>query len=751
MEYKVDYKVFVRHKPTLKRRVQWAIGALVFPLCAGLCSPETWIKAYAQTGSQALIQPAVQPAVQADAPLRVVVLPFKNITQRPEDAWLSESFSENITLTLAKSQRVQVVERQRIQAILREQQFTQSAFADADSAPLLGKLLGANKILLGTYQHVDNALWVSTRLVDVQTGVVERNLLTEVRGAASEVLGLQEQLNQNILQMLAVEGVQPDMPTLSNQAYILCQQALQWGRTGTVVDLDRAIEHLEKALAVDPAYGTARALLAEMLALRARYVDQDADRQAMLDRALTLANDALNQQADPAGVYRAIAEIYVLRKQMPQALAALQNALDKDPHNVETLVTYVHYAPSVQTVLSALTASQRNDPWIQLALGSRYLEQAKTALRPDTREALRWLSQARVNLPNHPLIPLYLAEAYLLEGQYAQALQQAEWAVALEPDNFLLPHLAAEVLMYSPYQQKVKDWLETSVGLNPHFGYNLMALGYVHWRNGALSTALDYFQRAEAVLPNNAAVAFVRAKFHFAQRQFGAARKELNRALTLWNPSSDARIARGSIYLKLGDISAAEGNEQEALQYYAQALDSERFIQTQAYLKRSRLYGAQGKYALALAAFEKCLSTRGYVNAEAGARDVREHQLLSQMTLPNANRSALLNDLGALALRGDDYRVALRYFEQALSQDPDNLTIAYNRGLSLLHQEQWNEAIGAFEALLAKDPEHARARYNLGLIYQRTRRPELARLQWQRVLQTHPQDDLAREALRRFS
>lgn len=100
----------------------------------------------------------------------MVVLPFRNITRQPEDEWLSESFSENLTVALSQVQQVQLIERHQIQLVLQEQSFTQSLFADSDSAPELGRLLGANKMLLGNYQKIGSTLVVSTRVVDVSSG-----------------------------------------------------------------------------------------------------------------------------------------------------------------------------------------------------------------------------------------------------------------------------------------------------------------------------------------------------------------------------------------------------------------------------------------------------------------------------------------------------------------------------------------------------------------------------------------------------
>lgn len=681
--------------------------------------------------------------------LRLVVLPFKNITQREEDAWLSESFSENVTQALARSQNLRLIERSQIQNVLQEQSFTQSAFIDPESAPTLGKLLGANKILLGNFQNIDNTLVVSTRVVDVMTGQIEGRMVTQLRGSSTDVLALQDRLAQALLQSFAAAPSLSQLPTQSNAAYTACQQAIHLARTGTAHDLERAIDRLEQAIQEDANYAKAHAILAEMLALRARQNLDSTRRQADLQRAIALANRALDLKADALDVYRAMASAYAAQGEWARARQSIEQALQVNPQHIDTLVSFVQYsqleARSLEARLNTLGAPL-SDPWIQLALGNRYLEQAEHALEPDTRSAARLLSEARAQLPQHPLIPLKLAKLYVLERDYARAREQAELAVRLDSENFLLPFLAAQALLYGPDQELVQTWLERSVQLNPEFGYNSMTLGYVHWRNGRLERALDYFKQAEQVFPDNAMLAFVRGKFFFAQRDFEQARQHLQHALELWGQDPSQRIARGSIFLKLGDIEADANRLEQAKDYYQRATESEREIQSYAYLKLSRLQAAQGQTQEALRNFHKHLRSQSYQSQGQARQDQQGLYLLEQAQL-RPNDPALLNDLGRLALIDQDYRIADRYFLQALEQDPSNPSIHYNHGLSLFYQQDWRGAIAAFQEVLKRDPAHDKAQYNLGTAYQRLGEIELARKTWRALLQRNPAYDSAREAL----
>ncbi len=702
--------------------------------------------------SVVLAQNVNTPVIETPA-LRLVVLPFKNITRRPEDAWLSESFSENVTLTLAKNTRVQVIERNRIQSVLKEQQFNQSAFVDPETAPLLGKLLGANKILLGNYQKIENTLMVTTRVVDVETGGVDRELITEVRGNAEDVLNLQARLNEGLLQSFALTPQRAPvvLGTKSNKAFVLCQQAIQLGRTGTLLDLEHSVSHLEKAIVADPNYGTAFAMLAEMLALKARYSENPQQTEAMLSRSLQLADEALKKAAEPDSVYRAIAEVHALRGEREQARQAIAEALKSNRDSIENWVAYLEYSDeSASTLNQSLALKQRNDPWIQIALGEKFLEEAQQSLQGDTRSARALFSQARARLPKYPFIPLKLAEVYLLEENYPKALAQANIAVSLDPDNFLLPYLAAQTLMYSPYQKEVEAWLETSLRLNPDFGYNSLLMGYTQWRNGKMDQAMTYFRQAESVFPDNASLAFVRGKFNLAQGDYEAAKNYLKQALAQWNPSSDSRISRGAIYLKLGDIATHNQSFEEASKYYYQALNSERMVQSRAYLKLSRLQASKSDYTAALEHFNKYLQGRGYREPERAQMDQQYLFLLQKLTA-SPEDPGLLNDFGVLALLHKDYLAATHFFEQALKQSlsrAQSQSIHYNYGLARFHLEAWSEAERAFLQVLKMNPKHLNARYNLGLLYQRTNRNGQAKQTWKTLLELHPNHVQTQEALK---
>lgn len=690
-------------------------------------------------------------------PVRLVIMPFKNITRQPEDEWMSESFSENLTMSLVQTPRLQLVERTQIQAILKEQSFSQSAFVEPETAPQLGKILGAHKILLGNYQKIGNTLVINTRVVDVETGKIDPQLATQLKGNPEQVLELQQELAQSLVQDLQRQLQQAEalrlrpQITRSAEAFEWYQRAQQLARLESDQSLRQAIEALEKALVADPQFALAHVSLSELLSRRAQNSSRFPSAASNdLARAIELANRALALKAEPGPVYRALASAYFAQGERDKALSTVREALQLLPGDTDTVLAYLRYQPPAslatqQQELQNLGADLQ-DPWIQYALGAQAVEAAKRELNPSLQPVKDLLAQARRQLPQHPMIPLKLAELSVIERDYTHAKTLLEQALQNDPSNFLLYYLAAQVILYGPDQPQVQRWLERSVQLNPQFGYNTMTLGYVHWRNNRHAQALSYFKQAEAVFPESSALAFVRGKYYFAQRDFAQARQHLQQSLELWGKDRSEQISKGAIYMKLGDIEADARRWSEALRYYQLATQEERHIKAQAYLKISQAQASAGQYATAQQSFKTYLSLADYRSPDMIERDQQKLYLLQQTEL-RPDDPALLNDLGMLALLSQDYTVAESYLKQALAKAPDNASILYNDGLLQLYREQWGAAIGRFQQVLKQDPNHEKAHYNLGLAYLRNQQPDLARQTWQALLKQHPNHVRAQEAL----
>jgi len=79
-----------------------------------------------------------------------------------------------------------VVERNQMDDILKEQGFQQTGCTDASCAVKIGKLLSANKMLIGEVSRLGGAIMLTCRIVDVEKGVAE--YATQEKAATEDTL-----------------------------------------------------------------------------------------------------------------------------------------------------------------------------------------------------------------------------------------------------------------------------------------------------------------------------------------------------------------------------------------------------------------------------------------------------------------------------------------------------------------------------------------------------------------------------------
>jgi len=82
---------------------------------------------------------------------------------------LTKSMQEKL-VTAFTSMGMKVVERSQLERVLKEQKLGYSGLVDLSSAKKIGKLLGAEGLLLGTISDLGDKITINARMVDIETG-----------------------------------------------------------------------------------------------------------------------------------------------------------------------------------------------------------------------------------------------------------------------------------------------------------------------------------------------------------------------------------------------------------------------------------------------------------------------------------------------------------------------------------------------------------------------------------------------------
>jgi curli biogenesis system outer membrane secretion channel CsgG len=117
----------------------------------------------------ALGAPSLRAAAPAP-PATVAILYFDYEGKTPGLEVLRKGLAQMLITDLSSSPAFQIVERERLEALLAEQKLAATGKLDPATATRVGRLLGARYMVMGGYFDLNDALRVDARLVEVETG-----------------------------------------------------------------------------------------------------------------------------------------------------------------------------------------------------------------------------------------------------------------------------------------------------------------------------------------------------------------------------------------------------------------------------------------------------------------------------------------------------------------------------------------------------------------------------------------------------
>ncbi len=138
----------------------------------------------------------VPPAVPVDrtGPVRVSVLPFKGAV--PQAPGLGDGVTEALVTELSGATGIRLIERGQIDVDIGELDFQQTTYVDAATRTAIGRIAGAEVVVLGSVSAIGGQARLTARFVDVGTGEVLAT--AKVDGAFDDVFGLQDRLGVQV-------------------------------------------------------------------------------------------------------------------------------------------------------------------------------------------------------------------------------------------------------------------------------------------------------------------------------------------------------------------------------------------------------------------------------------------------------------------------------------------------------------------------------------------------------------------------
>jgi TolB-like protein/Tfp pilus assembly protein PilF len=373
---------------------------------------------------------AAPPATElSTAPrLSIVVLPFVNLSNDPEQQYFADGITGDLTTDLSRIPDMLVISRN-------------TAFTYRDKpvdTKQIGRELGVRYVLGGDVHRSGSRVRVTAQLIDAET---DAHLWAErFDGDAADLFGLQDEITHRIAVALDLELVDAAAarPTESPDTgdYILRGRAARL-KPPSRENRAEAISLFERALALDQDSVGAQSWLA--IELTARVLDFMSGTAATdILRAKDLANRAL--AATPRSPLAHFAKGQVLRAQhrYDEAIREYETAIALN-RNWANAYSHLGWCKFLTGSIEALIPAQEQairlsprDPQIGLyysRIGFVHLLQSRTD------EAIVWCERARDATPAHQLFRSFLASAYALKGDIDRAAVELSEARRLVGDD----------------------------------------------------------------------------------------------------------------------------------------------------------------------------------------------------------------------------------------------------------------------------------------------------------------------------
>jgi adenylate cyclase len=356
----------------------------------------------------------------------IAVLPFDNFSRDPDQDYFSDGLTEDLITDLSQLSGLFVTARHAV-----------FQYKGRTTPPRqVAKDLGVRYVLEGSVRRAASRIRINAQLIDAATGFhlwaqrYDRDL--------ADIFDLQDEITRTIVAALEVHLTPRERAGIERrytdnlEAYDLFLQARDgfWRRTREGAAQARTC--LERAIALDPKFAAAQALLAEIC--RSEWWYGWRDDENALDRALELAQEAVALDDGLPFAHMFLGWIHLWRKEYDQAIAAAKRSLALDPNSAEGHVRLGHmldFAGRPKEAIPLIEAALRLDPHYPFLyvfwLGHAYL----SLERYD--EAVVAFQRTISRNPDFATLHLHLAAAYAQLGRMAEAKAEAAQTLRLDP------------------------------------------------------------------------------------------------------------------------------------------------------------------------------------------------------------------------------------------------------------------------------------------------------------------------------
>ncbi|PYS84642.1 MAG: hypothetical protein DMF67_04600 [Acidobacteria bacterium] len=393
------------------------------------------------SGAQTSRAPASAHVSQFETQKSIAILPFKNLSNDPEAGFYEFSLADAVITELARNRSL----------IVRPSSMIVKYQAKQVDPREVGRDLNVSAVLSASFLRAGGALRVNAQLIDVASG--DMLWSDRIDASAEDIIALQDKIAQRIAEGLNVEQQASQAPAATTRNAAAYEEYLR-GRdffakflfhTLDAADCDKAVEHFQHAIRLDPSFALAHSGLGACFANKVLKGLGGSEDYELAENAFTRA-----LELDPNIVEARILMvfIYLSRGEKPKARAEVSRLAKQAPN--EPAVYFVKGAlhrldGEYDRSLRAFDKLSRLDPAARVVASYNRARVFMYQHRLD--DALLELEQGARVEPNHPLLKTFQAVVLGRRGNVDEAVRVLRGVLEDHPQmDGIRPLLAQQLI-----------------------------------------------------------------------------------------------------------------------------------------------------------------------------------------------------------------------------------------------------------------------------------------------------------------
>jgi adenylate cyclase len=394
----------------------------------------------------AAVLPVLAPTKVVSSPLSVVVLPFANLSNNPEQEYFADAITEDLTTDLSRISGSFVIAPMTA--------FTYKGKAVA--AQEIGSALGVRYVLNGSVQRTDHHVQVNVQLIDAESGAqlwtdrLESDRVNLVKGQKEITGRLARMLNLELTEAVHRRAEQAGVVDIDAQDFLLRGWALYY-RPASPPVRQAALQAFERVLELDPKsidgrIGIGTVLADDLVLSFSKFREQD------IARADQVLSEALEHTLDRSMAHFAMGVLRRVQNRLSESKVELETAIALDRNNARALQQLgltLMWLGQPETAIPQIEKAIRLNPYdpniasYYWALGSSNLVSGRID------DAASLLEKARAANPRLFFVHLWLAAPLALREELDEAKNSLAQSLKLRPEVSSLARWRAEYPWYS--------------------------------------------------------------------------------------------------------------------------------------------------------------------------------------------------------------------------------------------------------------------------------------------------------------